>query len=40
MEGDVPELLALAISAHWIVTKNVQDVVMTSSESVHAAVFI
>lgn len=39
VKGYIPELLALAIRAHWIVAEDVQDVVMTSSESVQAAVF-
>lgn len=39
MKGYVPELLALAIRAHGIVADDVQDVIMTSSESVDAAVF-
>lgn len=39
MKGYIPELLALAIRAHGIVADDVQDVIMTSSESVDAAVF-
>lgn len=35
-----PEFLALALRAHWIVAEDVQDVVVTSSESVQAAVFL
>lgn len=37
---DFPEFLALALRAHWIVAEDVQDVVVTSSESVQAAVFL